>query len=186
LASAAKKKVEAKLGKPITVEQFVQARDNEFRASLSKLGVPTAKIHIEPDPVKRIKDGQLTRQLADELIRTYIALYPDAGHYTMSWKDPSPDHSLLGEALRGHCQAGAIANNDCRFMQAPYYWTKLPITKYITYKPHTDGSEKKANLEYRVWNPSQGRYSVGYFSVKSYFDAHYANPTSRVHTKDIL
>lgn len=169
----------------ITTGQFSAARDVEFVAATQRLGVQQRNLHYE-----RLKDGQTTSHIAEAVVDRYLAMYEGASFKSMSWLDLHKDHYLFGYALNNRCVKNPKI--DCRFYQfAPYQKTnptalavnKVAIPKSGIYRDAV--AIQAAAAEYRIWNPSQGRYSIGYLSVRSSFDYLIQNPTSLYHLNNV-
>lgn len=167
-ASAARAKICQSTGYCLTVAEFGAARDREFIAAAAKLGVPASNITFE-----KLPEAQSTSAQAEAVIDKYIALYPGASFKTMSWLDLHPDHARLGYAMNNRCVFGKIT--DCRFFQSPLYQHGSTIKRNPVVTPKSGKYTNKplvqaAANEYKYWNPAQGRYSVGYYSVKQQID----------------
>ena len=178
-ASAARGAICQKTGHCLTVQEFGAARDREFIAAAAKLGVPASNITFE-----RLPEAQSTSAQAEAVIDKYIALYPGASFKTMSWLDLHPDHARLGYAMNNRCVFGQIT--DCRFLQSPLYQHGSTIKRNPVVTPKSGKYTNKplvqaAANEYKYWNPQQGRYAVGYYSVRQQIDYVYNSHYSLYH-----
>lgn len=160
----------------LTKAQFVQGRYNEQAAAVN--------LHLARDNASIVHenyiDNTLTVAQATTTILKYVALYPDASFKTESWLDLNPDHIALGTAMRNLCNTGQIPNGDCRFEQFRRYWTTMPIAGSWIYGNVIVTS---ALAEYKIWNPSAGRYAIGWtYSVpQDFIDATADGGRDKVH-----
>ena len=162
-------------GRPtITKQQFSAARNREFVAAAKRLGVQERNIHYE-----NIVDGKTSFTVAGNIIDKYVRMFPGAAFKSISWLDLHVDHYNLGYALNNRCVANPSI--DCRFYQSARYQVgsthptavanpshQVPTPRYGRYTENV-ATQEAAN-EYKVWNPAQGRYAVGYTSTKVSFD----------------
>lgn len=149
---------------PLTQQQFAEARNREFIAACGQLGVWPQNIHLEG-----FQDSTLTTAQATSVFEKYDALYPTAGHYTMSWDDTTTDHRTLGLALRTLALADAKKWNDVRWTikrenahrvaGAKAYTMPLDLTL------QTQELARRAARAYSAWCPASSSFAVGYHSV---------------------
>ena len=177
-ASGARDTLCSTKGYCLTKAQFTAARNKEFVAALSQLGVIASHIFYE-----NVVDGTLTSPQAESIIDKYIAKYPGASYKTMSWLDMHNDHYRLGYALNNRC---VYQNLDCRFLQSPLYqkgvsFATHPVVSPISGRYNYAAKTQAAVAEYRYWNPAIGRYAIGELSVKSQLDYTYNNHYSQYH-----
>ncbi|WP_210469951.1 PIG-L deacetylase family protein [Sporosarcina sp. 6E9] len=167
LASNAINIVNEKLEKeghsPITPEEFGQARVEEFRNSVTSLGVSEDNIYIYD-----LDDGQFTSNDVASIINDFVDKYPNALHNAMSYNDPHSDHAATGQAV-----SELIENGDIQ--HGLYY---LPIQEhnnmdfegvYTVPEDRVDAFEQ-ALKAYGKWSPEDKSYSIGYLSVRNYFE----------------
>ncbi|GAA5158157.1 GNAT family N-acetyltransferase [Ornithinimicrobium tianjinense] len=176
-ASQAIAGVGAKLGRALSVDEFVAARDLEFRAALSHLGVR------EQDVVRaNLPDGALTAELVLEVVRRQARRHPGASHRTMSYLDVHADHAAAGRALRLAHAEGLV--RDARFY--------LPVPQVVDERaarveldPTAIKAKAAALREYQQWRPEEGRLAVGWRSVADLIVFHRRTPHERVHGPDL-
>ncbi|MBA4544383.1 PIG-L family deacetylase [Thermoactinomyces daqus] len=175
---------------PLTVDQFAAARQEEFYNALRQLGVPEENQYIEylDDPNS---DGgeNLTYAEARSVIEKYIAMFPDADHYTLSYHDIHPDHAACGQALMDLYSAGLITNY-VRFVismatRNDYESKGQPIPGGGWKDTPTDDTIKQRVINacrcYSAWSPRNGAYAIGYHSVADQFNKFLANPFHYLH-----
>ena len=148
---------------PITVEDFGHSRVREFREAVNEMEINDEDVHVYDFP-----DGELKKEDVMKTMLEMEELYSEASHHTLSYKDPHRDHAVSGLALKQLVEEGTITS-------ALYY---LPIQEFKnieydgTYSVPENLTEEYSNSlnAYRIWNPEKGFYSIGYHSVKSYFE----------------
>ncbi|TDD70177.1 PIG-L family deacetylase [Jiangella aurantiaca] len=149
---------------PLTQQQLSEARNREFVSACGQLGVWPANIHLEG-----FRDGTLTLTQATGVLEKYDALFPTAGHYTMSWDDATSDHSILGQALRTLALADRTKWNDVRWTIKPENAHRVPGAKAYTMPrdvlPLAQELARRAARPYAAWCPAAGAFAVGYHSV---------------------
>jgi hypothetical protein len=158
----------------LTPQQFTAARNREFIASLTNLGVPISHIYFENKP-----DGGLTVETAESVIVKYVNLFPNGSYKTMSWQDDHVDHRSLGLALLELYDVGITP--DARWYLKRKQWPGQAGLVYGWESDRSGGGVKAANLQYSVWNPKIGRYAIGWQSARSSLLAHLEDPRSRRH-----
>lgn len=158
---------------PLSRTQLIEARNNEFMASMISLGVNKSNIHFANKEIGPYYiDGKLTKYKAREVIDYYYNKLGNGSYKTVSAGIGSPnsnyshnDHKALFLALRETSKIG-----DQRFYndkEIPGVTVQENITYFKwNYKTYNLLTYKKTALEnYFLYNPNIGRYSVGYFSV---------------------
>lgn len=171
--SAVLPKVNARLEHPLTATGFTQGRLTELSGALAALGVDPRQVRQH-----QLTDGALTVSEVHAVITEMAGGFPGATHRTMSYLDPHRDHRTAGRALRQAHQEGVV--QDCVFHLpiplVPDTWgVRAPLSV-------SDVEVKRAALrEYQRWDPGQGRYAIGGFSVGSLIETQLARPHERVH-----
>lgn len=174
--STAVRKVSERLGREVTLEEFMTARLAELRAATAALGVRRSDV-IQHD----LPDGAVTEADVLKIITSMAARHPRAAHRTLSYVDPHPDHRTTGRALRRAYDEGVV--DDVQFflpvpIMAAREFPRAPLGV-------RDVAAKRAALaEYQQWAPEQGRYAIGATSVRRIIDKQLAKPTERVHGPD--
>jgi len=149
---------------PIDIEEFGNARIRDFRESAKHLGIPSKNVFIFD-----LTDSQVTSADVKEIILAFEKIYPGALHQTMSFDDPHHDHAAAGAALKELQIQKAV--DSPRFIIPLQIWDLYPtanITKSTSLKNIEE--YKMALNAYLVWNPSEGRYSISFFSTQSSFE----------------
>lgn len=161
----------------LSEKEFIKARDNEFILSCKTLGIPYENIHICNN---RSVDGHLSIKQAQDIIKESILKYgKDVTVCTFSpysKKVQHIDHYNLGKAVKNLIKDKFIYK--VKFILEPYCVPK-GLKKFFLVpfklKKKTASSEitekiLKAFKEYSYWNPSEGRYAIGYHSVTKDFN----------------
>lgn len=147
---------------PISKEEFGDSRVKEFRKSVEELGVKPENVYIYD-----LSDGDIKEDEVMTIMKEMNERYPEARHHALSYHDPHADHATSGSALKKLVEDGTIQS-------ALYY---LPVQEFEnldyddTYPVPDDLSEeyRKSLDAYRIWEPVDGFYRIGYTSVESYF-----------------
>ena len=174
----------------LSTEEFVAARDREFRDSCRCLGVPENNIHI---PQARAVDGSVGVKFAENLMREYLEkICSDAVICTISPNNgPSQhkDHKAVGNAAGNLLKAGAV--RQIRYFIEPYHYAEIaenprliPVApRILTAQKEVANRIRKAICAYSLWAPEQQRYAVGYHSVTTQFDDFLKDLTCRYFDK---
>lgn len=173
---------------PLTKSDLEQARIREFHHACAQLGVSAANRHVEYlDDPSSTGGESITKAEAKAVIQNYIAAYPDADHFTLSYHDIHPDHAAVGQALLDLYNEGKIVN-AARFIismatRMDYEsrgatipgWKDTPTNQTIVNRL------TNACRCYAAWSPTVGSFAVGYHSVASQFDKLLQNPYHYIH-----
>lgn len=161
-------------------KDMANARLVEFmRASLT-LGIKPENLHFED-----FRSGKLTETECEQTMLKYEKIFPDSAGRTTSTFDVNPDHRHLGQALFKLHKKGII--KDAAFFLSPEEWNKtiygkinnIPIAinmKNIGIPIKNNSSNlnlafMSALNSYKLWDPTDTDYAIGYNSVKDYFDS---------------
>lgn len=148
----------------LTRDELGESRLMDFRESTAHLGIPSDNIHLN-----ELQDSQVKSADVKEIILSFEAMYPHALHQTMTWDDTHPDHAAAGTALRELQAAGSI--DEARYIVFLLHWDQYPAANITAITADADLTKYKAALNsYYVWNPQEGRYSIGILSTKAAFD----------------
>ena len=154
----------------LNIGDFVSARDREFVESCVSLGVPLSNIHIYP---KRLADKELTVKTAENIICHYLNLFSSKNTRVCTiWhkngKEQHIDHKTLGHAVYNLYKFYKL--RDVRFFKETYCDSK---TKFNEVKAPKSIEIKINNAigAYSKWGPENGRYAIGYHSVRKEFDS---------------
>lgn len=152
---------------PLSPADFAAARDREMLQECAQLGIRPENIHLRTDT----RSANLTVDQAKTLILSFEALTPGAGHYTMHWTDPDPNHSALGTALRQLALAGQVS--DARWLvRRSQIGSVTGAVEYVvpsTYAAQAEHMAKSAARCYGAWCPPES-YAIGRHSVPADFD----------------
>lgn len=171
--STAVRKISERLGRELTVEEFMAGRQAELAAAVAALGVRPRDV-IQHD----LPDGSITEADVFQIVTAMAARHPGAAHRTLSYVDPHPDHRTTGRALRRAYDEGVVA--DVLFYMPVPIMTARKFQRAPLGVP--DVAAKRAALEeYRRWAPEEGRFAIGATSVTTILDKQIANPVERVH-----
>lgn len=175
----------------LTEEEFITARDKEFRESCRALGVEDGNVHILKS---RFTDGKLTICDSKKTILRYLSVMgPDCVVCTL---DPNlennrqqRDHKGLGYAAVELFNAGVI--RELRVFTEPYFseffhhktnFVRGKVRAVIdTATAVAEEKIQKAVEAYSYWEPEAGRYAVGYHDIAKAFDSLLQNGTSYCH-----
>ncbi|WP_312470475.1 leucine-rich repeat domain-containing protein [Neobacillus sp.] len=174
--NAVNKKLEKEKFAPLTREDFIKARTEEFQQSAASLGVKMENIHLMNFP-----DGKLTYNQAKQTIETFEKTYPHAIHKSMSYADWHSDHAVMGKALNDLYNEHKI--RDVRFYVKNVQYNTIPGSNEAP-KQMTEANLQKiknASSVYKQWAPASQKYSIGYISVPSNFAGLEKDPQSRTH-----
>jgi len=167
--------------------EFIAARDREFVLSCKALGIKDENIIISPI---RAKDGRLTMNQAKEImlrairdsdinrcvIKT-IAPTPEKGQ--------NPDHTAVGEAAKELYNEARVPDIGLiyEFILFPEGTNRDGFEILV---PTEEEKEKikKAASQYRLWDPKNRRYAVGYHSVADEFDSFLENAEALISRKN--
>ncbi|MBR3676889.1 MAG: PIG-L family deacetylase [Alphaproteobacteria bacterium] len=149
----------------LSKNDFVAARDAEFKQSCTALGVKNENIHILPN---RAVDGKLSVSFAEYIIRQFLKKF---GRYATvctiyydSGDNQHKDHKALGQAAENLWQKHLV--RKVRFFVEPYHLSAEQTEfKQIKTTPNTKQKIKQAIDSYSLWKPEAGRYAVGKHSV---------------------
>ena len=164
----------------LSEEEFITARDKEFRESCRALGVADSNVHI---PEERFVDRKLTVCNSREMILKYLSsVGTDSIVCTL---DPNlensrqhRDHKALGYAAAELFNEGLIGelrlftepyNPEC-FSHATDFVRGKPVSEVDVPSLAIQEKLKRAVAAYSLWDPEAGRYAVGYHSIGGAFD----------------
>ncbi|MCM3598585.1 PIG-L family deacetylase [Metabacillus idriensis] len=177
-ASGARDLVNSRLekeAKPVlSVEEFGEARVKEFKKSAEALGVDPENIFIYDLP-----DGDIQKEAVSKIMEKMNKQFPNASHHAMSYKDPHRDHAASGMALKDLVEKGVIS--------AGYFYLPIQEHQTIDFKdafavPDDLAENYRKSLDsYKIWDPDNGFYAIGYMSVDSYFHSAEAILESKWH-----
>ncbi len=78
----------------LVLDEFGDARVNEFKASVKAMGIEDDNILVYNLP-----DGHFTIDIVKPILLKMEEKYPGAEHHVMTFKDPHPDHKATGDCL---------------------------------------------------------------------------------------
>lgn len=167
-------------------EELSKYRDDEFKRSLSKLGVKEENIYFSQ---YMVDDRRLNKKTAIRGINEFMEKYPNAIVHTFYDGKYSNgnhiDHMGLGEGARELYNKGII--KQLYMHVEPYLYEDLVkrgldknVYEYLPINDSQDKSVKDALKEYCKWDPKTGKLAIGYHSVSSYFDEAIKNPVNYI------
>ena len=175
----------------LTEEEFITARDIEFRESCRALGVEEGNVHILKH---RFADQKLTVYNSKKILLQYLnVMGPDCVVCTLdpnlenNWQHR--DHKALGYAAAELFNEGFI--RELRLFTEPYHseffhhktdFVRGEIRVVIdTATAFVKGKIQKAAEAYSHWEPEAGRYAVGYRDIAKAFNTILKNGSSYCH-----
>jgi len=158
----------------LTKTEFSDARIQEAKRALLALGVSMDNLDI-----RDLGDGNTEVNEVEDVIVEYNTKYPSAIHNSMSYKDVHPDHSHSGSALLELYNKGLVKNAKFYINVLQFSSIKGTYDKYDSKLDHTP--IHNALNSYKIWDPANKDYAIGYHSVKQTFDTVSANPRSKYH-----
>ncbi len=177
----------------MTRDEFSLARDREFLESCSLLGVKSENVVIHN---KRGFDGSLSEEQAENIIRDAMGLFSDEKDFRIRAVSPcfygkqNPDHKAIGVVCEKLFREGLFTEmilvtdscfeGNCR--------EKFPENAYEEINADKLSYEriKAAAACYGKWNPSEGRFAIGWHSVKGEFEEIVRNPKVTFYRKEKL
>lgn len=174
---------------PLTREEFSLARDREFIESCSLIGVKNENVIISKN---RGLDGSLSEEQAERIICDTLSLFPDETDFRIRAVSPkfigrqNPDHKVIGETCEMLFEKGLFSEillvtdscfeGNCR--------EEFPDIVFFELTAHGKAFEKIKDAAecYGKWEPENGRFSVGWHSVKGEFEEIVRNPRVIFHT----
>ena len=152
----------------LSSREFVFARDREFIESCVCLGVPLSNIHIY---AKRPSDGELSIEKAENIVCQYLNLFNKNAKVCTIWHGNGDkqhiDHKNLGYAVYNLYKRHKL--KEVRFFKEPYCKSKIKFNKIKAIKD-IEIKIDNAICSYSKWEPQNGRYAIGYHSVRNEFD----------------
>ncbi|MCT8137650.1 PIG-L family deacetylase [Anaerobacillus sp. CMMVII] len=170
-------KLEAEGRTPLTVEQFMDAREKEFHLALTKLNIDKENVHVFDYP-----DAALQATDVKEVMINFETKYPGAYHHGFTYYDPHKDHKATGEALRELKEDGLVENAT---FFVPRYVELEHLGQLTTTEKELEQIVEEAFDAYAVWDPENGYYAVGrIFSVPQHFELMLTDHRNRFHGID--
>lgn len=162
-------KLNPKIPSTMTIEEFMQARDNEFNKELDAYGIPNEnRIHLNiSDSTTSLHMDELRRN-----IREFISDGQDYQFFTFSYfKEPQSDHKAVGEMFRELYDNQEIDN--VYFVNKPKAYKYL--TKDIKFSTNIETQDdidiiRNAMKSYSMYEPENGLYGIGILSVRDMFE----------------
>lgn len=146
----------------LVLDEFGDARVNEFKASVKAMGIEDDNILVYNLP-----DGHFTIDIVKPILLKMEEKYPGAEHHVMTFKDPHPDHKATGDALRSLIEEQKINNG---YFHIPIQeFDSISFTGKDELKKHQISVYKRALDIYGQWSPEEGKYAIGQTSVPDYF-----------------
>lgn len=166
----------------LSIEEFIAARDREFKESCAALGYSPENVHVLD---KRCIDGESSVEVLGDIIKRVLEELSPSEVHTFSPFVGSVqhiDHKNMGLAALELFKAGSI--KKLALYVEPYFLHAFtennPGQSLQTLNPGFFSTRhlKKAIDAYRYWSPDEGRYAIGLHSVTSEFDNFLSSPQS--------
>lgn len=164
-------------------KEFSLARDKEFIESCFLLGLKDENVIIHKN---RGLDGSLTEKQTEHIILDTINLFPEEKDFRIRAVSPcfygrqNPDHKTIGITCEKLFGSGLFTElifvtdscfeGNCRELFPENNYENL-VADEISHK-----RIKAAADCYGKWNPSEGRFAIGWHSVKGEFEEIVRNP----------
>lgn len=165
--------VNRKLDRPLTREQFMNARLRELRAAVRALGVTDEDLVL-----KDLPDGGLDEQAVLQVVEEMAARFPRAEHRTMSYLDPHRDHATAGRALQRAYDREIVKR---AVFHVPVPLVEETLGEAVALDEEAKAGKRAALGEYARWRPAKGRYAIGSHSVRKLIRDQREDPRERTH-----
>ena len=177
---------------PLTREEFSRFRDREFVDSCQILGVKDENVIIHE---KRGLDGSLSEEEAESIISAVLRLFPEERDFRIRAVSSlfagrqNPDHRAIALSCEKLFEKGLFSEmllvtdscftGDCREL--------FPHIQFEEKAPSEEAFVKiKAAADcYGIWEPEEGRFAVGWHSVKDEFEYIVKNPVTLYFRKTV-
>jgi len=153
---------------PLSVADFVAARDDEMLRATRQVGVRTANVHISP---LRVEDGALTVEVATSIIQEFYEQFPGAWCKCYSPLDipgKHPDHLACGQAAAALAAPGGPISNQRFYVEpwlaGPFRTAHPSVTLALETVADTTAVER-GFAQYALADPVAGMYAIGEKSV---------------------
>lgn len=169
-------------GYKLSPQEFSAARNREYAQSMLVLGLKPDHIFFANEggeratPYPTYQDGKMTAALAEQAIRNFYQQIGDGIYLTVAShpgeaKHLNPDHRAIQDGLKNISE-----------ISEKFYFSDEATEHSHTVELTPDDllAKQKALAEYQVWAPNQGRYAIGYQSVKSLLDSWQNNSQEHV------
>lgn len=166
-------------------ETFIKYRNAEFLSAVIDLGVKKQNIHILEKPEK---DRHLTKDNSIKIMKKFLSMFPDAEINTFYYDSISgkrhKDHVVLGETAKELYDNGSI--KTVKYYLEPYSYQNFkaerPKIGISTHKPNRKQKDRivKALKEYCIWDPKNGKFAIGYYSMQNAFENSINKPVSYI------
>lgn len=159
---------------PLTVEEFGNARINEVRLAVQRLGVPEEHLIIkdQTDGFIRSEDVYL---LAKEMRSKFGAIH----HKTLSNSpfERHPDHLA---AASGIAQISRESGDPATFYEGSVFGYIAPLYPIVPASAEISSAAANALRAFSIWDPENDWYSIGLLSVESGMLRDIKSPNSQV------
>jgi LmbE family N-acetylglucosaminyl deacetylase len=175
--------ISARLHRTLSRDEIGAARIAEMQAADVELGVAPGDLYrAELDDDAGDGGSRATEAEIGDVIDAFARAFPGAAIATMSdLAEHHPDHLNAGRALMTAWLQQRVRN--VVFAISRLYWrTKVPNEFAVA--PPTEAVRDRvlaAGRAYGAWDPDHGRLSVGWYSVRTQFDAMLADPVDHLH-----
>ena len=159
----------------IDIYDFVVARNEELLSATSSLGVKKENVYF-----MNRTDGDLNYHDVENIVKKFENKYRNARHISLigdffstteEEKQAHTDHRLIGDVVYDMVKDKKI--DGARFIS---YIEKKEDTKKLSLNSLQKKRYQKAIDSYCIWDPYDGKYSIGYTSIKKLFEFYKDNP----------
>lgn len=170
----------------LTMEQMMWARKSELIASAKKLDVDKLFIvddgqGIDDMMAYRDYDGFISRIV--ETVKHFESIYPGASHKLVSGALDTLEDGTTNPTHQACWDAGFLlqdVTSDLAFYRVYVYFKGVEdrtAMHRLSLTPAWQAAKRAALSEYKKFNPSAGRYAIGYHSVPRLLDSAYSATT---------
>ncbi len=161
----------------IDSKDFVLARNEELLSATGFLGVKKENVYF----MNRIDQG-LNYHDIENIVKKFENKYKNATHITLigdsfcnteGEESTHIDHRLIGNVVYNMVKSKKL--DSARFIS---YIENNENLKKINLSSSQKKRYQKAMDSYGVWDPHNGKYSIGYISLGKLFDFHKNNPVN--------
>ena len=175
---------------PLTREEFSRARDREFTESCRLLGVKAENIIIHES---RGLDGSLSVEAAESIITDVLSRFSEEKEFRIRAVSSlfigrqNPDHRAIALSCERLFEKGLFSEmllvtdscfeGDCREL-----FPDIQFRKKIASEKGFEKIKAAASC-YGIWEPENGRFAIGWHSVKGEFEWIVKNPVTVFYEK---
>lgn len=147
----------------IGVEEFVDSRIAEFREASRIMGVPSNNQYIY-----RLPDGGTNVGDIEGIVKKYQEKLNPVQFHAISETDNHIDHKNAARSLK-NLYADDVINTPMFYLSHRHY-NSGRYDEVVTLTGNGEIKFKNACYAYKKWSPEEGRYGVGWMSVRESFE----------------